>query len=285
MMPSFQIMGELERRCRPLLGTFVEITAPHEKAIAAGFATIVKVQSLLSAHDPVSELSAVNRLGHRRSVTVDPWTAEVLQRALFWAEASCGAFDPTLGGLMAARGLLARNDSLLPLDPQANWRDVHLTNREVWLDRPLRLDLGGIAKGFAVDCAIDAMRAVGIQCGLVNAGGDIKGFGPEAWPVTIAMPGSREPLAMVELQNAALATSAGHDASGGLDMRHLAGASPAIASVTVEAASAMDADALTKILVSATLKSAVCLGLAGASALTIFVDGRVIPFELKEPTA
>jgi thiamine biosynthesis lipoprotein len=70
------------RRCRPLLGTFVEIDAESEIAIAAGFAAIERVHQLMSAHDPDSELSRVNRSAHRAPVAVSADTAEVIAWAV-----------------------------------------------------------------------------------------------------------------------------------------------------------------------------------------------------------
>jgi FAD:protein FMN transferase len=282
MKPSFPVRDKLLRRCRPLLGTFVEVTAPDEPAIAAGFAAIAEVQQLLSAHDPASELSRLNRLGFGQPVALDALTCLVLRRALHWAEASGGGFDPTIGGLMAARGLLPADHTSLPVDPAANWRDVHVDGHSARFSRRLRLDLGGIAKGLAVDRAIDAIRASGAECALVNAGGDIRAFGPDPWLVSVVTPGSRQPLAVVELDNAALATSAGHDDDGKLNMDHLVGACSGIASVTVQAPSAMDADALTKILLSDSPRAAHCLALVGASALQITQDGRVVPHHHKD---
>ncbi|WP_022682603.1 FAD:protein FMN transferase [Sphingobium bisphenolivorans] len=282
-MLSLPIRDKLVRRCRPLLGTYVEISAPCMDAIAAGFAAIAEVQQLLSAHDDSSELAAISRLAHRQPVAISALTATVLDRALFWAKESAGSFDPTLGRLMAARGLLPQDDSLPSADHHANWRDVELDERSVRLARPLRLDLGGIAKGFAVDRAVIAMRTAGASCGLVNAGGDIRAFGSSPWSITIAAPGSRLPLGTVELLNAALATSADHGEATAIGSKHLAGASPMLASISVEASSAMDADALTKILMADSPHARHCLRQADATALRIFRDGRIIPYDSRHP--
>ncbi|MFM2081579.1 MAG: hypothetical protein RL380_270, partial [Verrucomicrobiota bacterium] len=137
------------RRCRPLLGTFVEITARGSvEAVNAAFAAVERVQNLLSAHDSASELSLLNREAATRVVTVSRETFAVLRCADRLAQESHGAFDYTVAPTLAAWGLLPIH---LSRKNPGNWRDVLLLpHRQVRFLRPLALDLGGIAKGFAV---------------------------------------------------------------------------------------------------------------------------------------
>jgi FAD:protein FMN transferase len=227
------------------------------------------VHALMSAHDPDSELSHINRFAHERCVTIDPWTAAVLERALFWARASEGAFDPIRAGYHAlGKGLLPHHEGIQL--GNANWQDMMLEGRTVRQRRPGCIDLGGIAKGFAVDRAMAAMRADGAAFGLINAGGDLAGFGPEPWDIQIAEPRSRAAMLSVPIRNQALATTALHpDGLQGLSADHLVGAHPRWTSATVVAPSAMDADALAKIVLSGSPEAGHCLALAGASALVI----------------
>src|SRR4051794_33210731 len=167
------------RRCRPLLGTYVEITADTEQAIDVAFAAIERVHRLMSAHERDTDLSRINRFAHQRPVEVDDWTARVLDRALFWAQRSDGAFDIVRAGKAAMeRGLLPRHRD--QPEPQAShWTCLDLGGDSVRLKKPGCVDLGGIAKGFAVDRAVSALRSAGCERGLVNAGGDMRGFGAE----------------------------------------------------------------------------------------------------------
>lgn len=260
----------MARRCRPFLGTFVEIEAHSEAAIEAGYAAIAEVHRLMSAHEPDSDLSRVNRLAHLGPVEVHPWSAIVLERALFWAKGSQGAFDPLRAGKAAIES------GYLPLHPgqpkpaAAHWSWLELQGSSVRLLKPGCIDLGGIAKGFAVDKAIEALRWAGADHGLVNAGGDMAAFGPRAWPVQIADPQTRSPRIEIVLDNEALATSAIIDGSG----VHLPRGSP-WTSVTVRAANACDADALTKIAWTAPSNLSELLARAGASALAMLADGRI----------
>ena len=263
------------KRCRPLLGTFVEITAEREGPIEAAFAALEQVHRLMSAHERGSDLSAINRFAHLRAVPVHDWTARVLERALYWARQSEGAFDPVRAGKAAAENRLLPRHSDQPEPQASHWTSLELRGRVVRLSKPGCVDLGGIAKGFAVDRAVDALRREGCKRGLVNAGGDLRGFGDDAWPVTFVDPLARRSVAALPLNNMAVATSAGlPDASGGLSFAHLGGRHPRWVSVSILASTACDADALTKILWSAGDEGAL-LAAAGARALGIRNDGGV----------
>lgn len=267
-------MAELIRRCRPLLGTFVEISAEGAAAIDAAFAAIERVHRLMSAHEPDSDLSNINRFAQARPVQVDAWTAAVIKRALFWFERSQGAFDAVRAGRRAiASGYLPRHAD----QPQPKAEDsscVELSATSVRLNEPACLDLGGIAKGFAVDRAVEALCDAGCERGLVNAGGDLRCFGPGPWPISILNPQSRRAVANVGVENGALATSAGLPGEGGLSFDHL-GAEGRWTSVSVLAPTACDADALTKIVWTRGAAAASILADADATALLISADGHI----------
>jgi thiamine biosynthesis lipoprotein len=258
-----------------LLGTFVEVSADCDAAIESGFDAIARVHRLMSAHEPDSDLSRINRFAHRRAVEIDPWTALVLERALSWSRESAGAFDVVRAGKAALeRGFLPRHPDQPPAEA-AHWTWLTVQGSCARLLRPACIDLGGIAKGFAVDRAVEAMAAAGATRGLVNAGGDIRGFGPETWPVTVVEPATRRAAATIGLKNMALATSAGLPCETGLQFQHLPLAGGEWLSVTVQAASCCDADALTKIVWASGHHVAHLLRNAGAQAFAIAVDGSV----------
>jgi len=269
----------VERRCRPLLGTFVEIEADEPAAIDHAFAAIERVHRLMSAHEPDSELGRVNRFGHRRPVAVSGWTYGTLESAISWSRRSGGAFDIVRAGAAAlAGGEIPRHDGQPDPAADADWTIVQLEHGAVSLDRPACLDLGGIAKGYAVDRAVEALVVGGATCGLINAGGDLRVFGPDPWPVTVVEPRERRPLAEIAIDNAALATSAGRPArSGELRFGHLCGGSKYL-SVTVRAPNACDADALTKIIWAGSPKARRLLAETGAKAFVLHADGQVEHF-------
>lgn len=259
----------MPRRCRPLLGTFVEITADAAGAIDAGFAAVERVHALMSAHDPQSDVGRINRLAHLAPVEVDEWTALVLERALAWSSRSAGAFDVVRAGKRAIERKLLPRHCGQPVPEASDWTQLKVRARSVRLLRPGCVDLGGIAKGFAVDVAAAAMRRAGAAQGLVNAGGDLLAFGPNPWRVTVAHPQTRAPLVEIELRQSALATSALlADGSGA----HLPSGSDWIAA-TVRAPTACAADALTKIVWAGGDMGV--LDEAGASAFGIRPNGLV----------
>lgn len=264
-MPSPSPATEV-RRARPLLGTLVEIRAAGgmdesrlHAALDAAFAAVERVQGLMSFHDPASELSRLNREAAQGPVAVDAQTFEVLSAAAGLSASSEGAFDICVGAPLRRWGYLPAAEGMA--GPGASWRDLELLeDRRVRFRRPLCLDLGGIAKGYAVDRAAAVLRQAGVERALVNAGGDLRGFGAAPWRV-----GLRHPLApahsvhTLELRDAALATSANtfsrrrlgaNEVSPLLDPRS---GRPWLgqASVSVRAPDCLHADALTKVVLFA----------------------------------
>lgn len=266
------------RRCRPLLGTFVEIDCDVPDAIEAGFAAVKRVHRLMSAHEVDSDVSRINRFSHARAVEVDEWTARVIERSLFWSKQSEGAFDMVRAGRSALeQGRIPRHPDQPPATV-SHWTWLEIQGVHVRLPKPGCLDLGGIAKGFAVDRAVESLRGAGCTSGLVNAGGDLRTFGPQARMISIVEPSTRMTILEVGLRDAAMATSAGLEEAGGLTFDHLADARSGWTSVTVIAAKACDADALTKVVWALGPSAASLLFEAKAQAFVFRADGGVERF-------
>jgi thiamine biosynthesis lipoprotein len=280
------------RRAQPWLGTFVEIAASGscdlQEAVDAGFDAVAQVHRLMSFHDAESDVSRINREGYAAPVVVHPWTYQVLETALELNHRSNGCFDVTVAPLLQQRGLLPR-DADMPGSDQSiaiAGEAIELLgdNRLRCRDASLKIDLGGIAKGFAVDRAIEVLRGRGVEHGVVNAGGDLAVFGPEPESVHIRNPmTAHEILCAVEIANTALASSgrmfdpvrsaeAGETAVFDPNTR-----SPvhAVAGATVRAPSCMIADALTKVVMIASENAAPLLQDYGASALLMLESGDV----------
>ncbi|HJY20945.1 MAG TPA: FAD:protein FMN transferase, partial [Chthoniobacterales bacterium] len=250
------------RRCRPLLGTLVEIGAlgrnevQVEGAISAAFASVAKVHRLMGYYDPRSDVSHMNREAFPKSVIVHPWTWRVLDAAQQFARESNGAFSVTIAPTLAGWRYLPR--PRYRADATATWRDIFLRkNCRVFFRRQLTVDLGGIAKGFAVDRAVEVLKRNRVMAGIVNAGGDLRVFGSVSQVVHVRHP--RQPnraAGAVRLRERAIATSAIYFSrtkkrrrcvSPILDARTGRAACEVI-SVTVGAANCMTADALTKVV-------------------------------------
>lgn len=271
------------RRARPLLGTLVEIAVrgvqDPDDAIDAAFGAVASVHLSMSYHDPASDVSRLNAQAHRRPVAVHAATFEVLQAALAWSERSGGAFDISVAPQIERQGLLPRRRLGTA---SGTWRDIEcLPGRRVRFRRPMRIDLGGIAKGYAVDRACAALRARGVGCALVNAGGDLRVIGATSWPIAVrhpAEPGHRLPLC--ELADGAIATSAAYFLPGSANRRARAlvdGRTRALrewhGSISVSAATCMGADALTKVVGLMGTRAERLLRRERATACIIGIDG------------
>jgi len=282
------------RRAQPLLGTFVEITAAGaarsdvEKAMESAFAAITQVHRLMSFHDPDSDASRLNRDASARAVRVHPWTFHVLKAAAELHCRSTGVFDISVAPVLQKMGLLPR----LGDDLSSTWmgtpkaEDIELLpgHRIQFLHPGVRIDLGGIAKGFAVDRAIDVLQGQGISSGMVNAGGDLAAFGPDSHTAYIRDPRNpRRLMCRVKVNNEALAsTGARFDPFQSSDTMGSAIIDPGtqepvrtIEGATVRAPSCMVADALTKIVMIAGESAATVLDYYHASALLVLAGGDI----------
>lgn len=251
-------MTEIER-ARPALGTRVAIrvegleAARAHRAIEAAFAEVERIHRLLSFHEPDSELSRLNREAGRAWVPVHGCTYAVVLRALRIAAASGGRFDPCVAPRLVALGALPRPKGAPAADRSANWRDVELASgRRVRFRRPLWLDVGGIAKGYAADRAAARLRAAGARAACVDAGGDLRVFGPRAQPILLRAAAPDARAAVLHLRAGALASSAGgvephpERRRAGLPLDGRSGLPAPARSVCLVASCAWLADALTK---------------------------------------
>ncbi|MEO8802862.1 MAG: FAD:protein FMN transferase [Rudaea sp.] len=255
------------RRSRPWLGTLVAMRveglgeADAQTAIEAAFTEVAQIHRRMSFHESDSDISRLHRAALDVPVRVDPRTIDVLDCALRIAAESDGCFDPTVATQLVEWGMLPWPAASASPDPQASWRDIELVDAtHVRLQRRLWLDLGGIAKGYAVDRAIDILVAGGATQAVVDAGGDLRVHGAQAESVQLCIGAMRRSVATIELANAAVASSAGHAARRQVNGRwrgaHVHGRKResvgTATGVSVVAAQCMHADALTKVVIGAT---------------------------------
>lgn len=245
------------QRCKPLLGTYVEMQLSGEvsedtllELSIAIFSEIENIERLMSFHNPDSELSYLNRTAYQKPCVISVKMQQVLHRALALSDISDGLFDISIAPTLIRCGLLPNHG--VEVDNSASWRDILLRDNRLSFTRPLQLDLGGIAKGFAVDQAISLLPE-GI-CAVVNAGGDLRMTHWEGQPIAIRIPGRQHQVIELPMQAAAVATSACYylDGSGADSSMIVSPASQLPVSdkrsFSVFAESAMLADALTKIV-------------------------------------
>jgi thiamine biosynthesis lipoprotein len=224
------LSGELKRfeATQPQMGVPFKIIlyAPDEKAAKgafdAAFARIGQLNAILSDYDPDSELSRLSRTaGSGRAVELSPELSHVLARSQALAAATDGAFDVTVGPYVRLWRRARRSGEMPSPERLAQARDAvgyqHLLHdverHTTQLMRPnMRLDLGGIGMGYAVDQALDLLRQRGIARAMIDASGDIGAGDPppgkSGWTIGVApLEPDAAPGITLSLANAAVTTS------------------------------------------------------------------------------
>ncbi len=250
------------------MGTLVtvEIVIPHGtakapagQAIERAFGWFREIENRCTRFDPASELmQLVARPGE--AVVASPMLFEAIRFALLVAEETGGAFDPTAGYRMMARGFdrehRSGNQVHLDFEPAADvtWRDIELDpdRRTIALRRPLIPDLGAVAKGLAIDTAAQELKPFSNFA--IDAGGDLYMAGTnrlgEPWTAGIRHP--RRPGELLEslhISDQAVCTSGDYERRGADGRSHIldprtGNVAESVASATVIAPVAMLADAL-----------------------------------------
>lgn len=240
-------------RCKLLLGTFVEVTLKADlsddeliQQSERAFTEIARIEQLMSYHKLESELSILNRSAHINAYKVSKEMQKILALALNISQLTDGLYDISIAPKLVQLKLLP--DHGLTVDPSANWQDITLKDDLLSFKKPLQIDLGGIAKGYAVDQAISVIDS-NIQA-VVNAGGDLRMSHWYGEQVVIKKPYSEiGELIPLTMKNSAIASSAGYNVA--VDHTVISPLTKqAITdrrSVSIFADSCMLADALTKV--------------------------------------
>ncbi len=304
--PALPLQGET----RTLMATKVTVTlsgVPATEAkghLEAAFAPFLRVEEAMNEWRPSSRLSEVNAAaGTGRFVHVEADLCEVLTRSLDAARRTRGLFDPTWASLRHLWRFGTDAASRPPEDaaleaacPRVDWRSVELRKEagggcRVRLKRQgMRLGLGGVAKGWAVDRAVAALRARGLEDFLVQAGGDLYAAGRkdgQPWRVGVRDPRGPEGsyFATLEVQDAAFSTSGDYERFflfEGQRYHHLIDPRTCrpgtqSRSATVLARSATDAELLGKAVFLAGGQAGLALAQAwGAQAVLVTQDNRVL---------
>ena len=198
----------LVKRSFPVMGTLANIQVAHsderlaEDAIDAAIAELQWVDRTMTHLQPTSDIGRVNMGAGRDGVEVSAETALVIEAALHWASVSDGTFDPALCSATDLWDVLHRHEpppepAVKRLASRGFWRKVDIARRGKgavvrFNDPDVRLDLGGIAKGYGIDRSITALRNKGIAHAIVTVGGDLYALGhaPDGAPWKV---GIRDP--------------------------------------------------------------------------------------------
>ena len=240
-----------------MLGTFVEISALEaaSQTIDHAFSAIARIHRLMSFHSADSDLARMRTAAWGKPVSVAPETIAVLRLCQsLWRESE-GLFDVAVGANLIADGYLPSCVSFPASKLDGTTGDLEVrSDGSVICHRPMLIDLGGIAKGYAVDRACDVLLAEGAKNILINAGGDLRtAAGP---PVEIVIRNQRgRTVDRVLVNNGALASSDNSRSrrrllTGRLQSPHRGRGGCAVASrsvTTVLSPTCAMADALTKV--------------------------------------
>lgn len=149
--------------------------------IANAFAAMSRVDSLMSSYSATSEVSEINRRAAKEAVAISAFTDSVLQTAGWAAALSDGAFDVTVAPILQLWGFgterlgVPDENAIKALLPVVDYKLMNASDGAVRFQRAgMGIDLGGVAKGFAVDVAIEALQAAGYRDMKVKAGGDMR---------------------------------------------------------------------------------------------------------------
>ncbi len=201
-----------------IMGTLVEITVipANEKAIREAFEALKKVDALMSTYKEDSEISILNREGKAQ---VSEETLEVIEDAIKFSNLTDGAFDITCRPLINL-WKKAKKEEKVPTEEEieeaislVGYQRIILEGNQIRLEKKgMQIDLGGIAKGYAVDKAIEALKKNSIKGALVNAGGDLYALGTdpqgEKWQIGIQDPRDEDKIIdIIKVKDKAVATS------------------------------------------------------------------------------
>jgi FAD:protein FMN transferase len=263
--------GAWMNREENIMGTAVRVELWSDEAdagqaaMAAVMAEMHRIDHAMSPVKPASELSRINRDAAMRPVPLSDEMFSLLQRALAFSALSDGAFDisyASVGRLYDYREGIAPDDATLAAARAAiGWQHLRLDplQRTLHFGRPgMRIDLGGFAKGHAVDNAVAILRRHGIAHAMVSAGGDSRVLGDRRgrpWHIAVRDPRrATEVVAVLPLEDVAISTSGDYERyfeRAGVRCHHIidprTGRSPdALHSVTIIAPDGLTAEAMSK---------------------------------------
>ncbi len=270
LLLPLSVQADWHRESRDLMGTRVSAElwaddpALAERALAAVFAEMDEVNRLMNPWDPESELSGLNREAHRAPLRVSPALFDVLERAIEYSQLSDGAFDVSFASAGQhydyRQGVTPSQAELRDALGKINYTLIRLdADRQTvaYAVEGVQVDLGGIAKGYAVDRAIDALLALGIESAVVSAGGDSRilgNLGDRPRTIGIRHPRKKDDfIVMIPLEDTAISTSGDYERffidEQGRRVHHILDPSTGKSSGKVQSASvladrAVDSDAL-----------------------------------------
>jgi thiamine biosynthesis lipoprotein len=274
-----------------------EDRAKGQEAIQAVLAEMRRIDAAMSTYKPTSEVSLVNAEAASRPVKISEELFDLLATSIEYSKLTRGAFDITyasVGFLYDFRQRVRPDEQQIESAlPGINYRHIQLDReaRTVKFARPgVRIDLGGIGKGYAVDRGIAVLQARGINRALVSAGGDSRIIGDrfgQPWVVGIRHPDRKdEVIARIPLEDAAISTSGDYERyfdDNGVRYHHIIDpktghSASKVRSATVIASTATRTDGLSKtaFVLGAEEALEIYNALDDVDAILVTPDGRVL---------
>ena len=268
-----------------------------ERAIDAVMKSMHEVDDLMSTYKPDSQISRVNARAAIEPVAVDQELFDVIRAALEFSRITHGAFDisyASVGYLYDFRQHKRPTEKQIKAAlPAVNWRHITLdpAKRTVKFERPgMRIDLGGIAKGYSVDRAIRILQSLGVKNAEVTAGGDSRMLGDHRgrpWIVAIRHPDDpNKVVTRLPLEDTAMSTSGDYERyydEKGVRYHHIIDphtghSARRVRSATIIAPTALQTDGLSKtaFVIGAEAALQIINGLPGVDAIFVKPDGRVL---------
>jgi len=207
---------------RDIMGTRISLELWHSDELLATecgkqvFAEMYRLDELMSPYRSGSEITFINNNASITAVEISAEMSYVIDRSLHFSEISGGAFDITfasIGYQYDYRNKIQPSEQIIKLGlPSIDYHHIKLDQQKIWFDNSgVRIDLGGIAKGYAVDRALQIAQQCGIKEAMISAGGDSRILGKKRgkpWIIGIQHPRKNNELALrLPLSDTAISTS------------------------------------------------------------------------------
>ncbi|MFA5779996.1 MAG: FAD:protein FMN transferase [Elusimicrobiota bacterium] len=207
-----------------LMGTTVEIKiwffdeVLAKKSISDAFDEIARIENIFSVYKPASEISQLNK---NDSAVVSNEVIQLIKKSNYFSEISAGAFDITVLPIIelwknsGKYGKMPSQSEIKMAKKLIGWRNILINEKNkkiTFAKKGMKIDFGGIAKGYAVDRAVEILKKNGIKTGMVNAGGNIGCFGEKVFKVALQNPRDKNSfITVLKIKNKSVATSGDYE--------------------------------------------------------------------------
>ena len=244
-----------------LMDTYVSITTyaynvnNAHKAIDAAFAEVKRIEKQFSEFNSSTPIARLNDLGYLSNSSEE--IERIIRKSVYYSQITKGSFDITVEPILElyrnAFGKLHRPPKRCEINKtlkKVGYQKIIITNSTIRLNNT-KITLGGIVKGYAVDRAISILKSYNLSSGMVNAGGDLAGYGKE-WTIALQNPDNqKEYVSKFKIMNEGVATSGNYERYFDKNKKfhhivnpHTGYSANNFVSVTVIAPTAQQADAL-----------------------------------------